>query len=275
MARTTLSYQEVRMILKAVQMKSLLLTLTLMFSSAAFAGTAQYFRFWQGFKKAELSQEEFLIGLNPFMKLTVDTYAGKGLINYVVAVPPTTKPEFVPDEFALVAFDSEESYRKVRATPEGKAYGEAHWQVFDKNTSKSAEMRVLTEDVKELELNVAYNVLGKGIPLNNTYVTFFIGTRKEGVNDETFHSRMIDHLRLVGRSFESKGLRGYLALAQKDYEVAYLVWDSKEDADKAFATDEGKAVYADAEAILTPLMFTEAQIFSGEVAQQSVYKALN
>jgi hypothetical protein len=254
-------------------MKTLILAL-LISTAAQASNTANYFRFWQGFKKHQLTQEEFLTGLNPFMKLTVDTYGGKGLENYVVAVPPAGKPAFVPDEFALVAFDSKESYDKVRATPEGKAYGAAHWEIFDKNLSKSAEMRMLTADVKEIDWNVAYNVLGKGIPLTNTYVTFFVGARKEGVDVDTYRSRMLEHFRFVARTFEPKGLVGYLALAQRNYEVAYVIWDSKESADKAFASDEGKAVLADTETILTPLMFMEAQIFDGEVAQQSVYKAL-
>ncbi len=43
----------------------------------------------------------------------------------------------VPDELALVIYESEEKYRQIRATPEGERYSALHWDFFEKEISKS------------------------------------------------------------------------------------------------------------------------------------------
>src|SRR5437588_12379615 len=114
-------------------MKQLIMMITVLLATTmAYAqNEATYYRFWQGFKLPDLTSEQFVQGLPPFMQSTVDVYQGKGINNYLVALPPANKPAFIPDEFALVAFDNEADYLADRNTPAGKAYANSHWQHFD------------------------------------------------------------------------------------------------------------------------------------------------
>jgi hypothetical protein len=100
---------------------------------------AGYFRVWEGFQRADLSKGEFQAAIPSFMQDTVELYGGeRALSNYIVVLPPKKKPSFIPDELALVALTSEADYRRIRETAKGKAYGARHWDVFDRDTSRSA-----------------------------------------------------------------------------------------------------------------------------------------
>ena len=109
-----------------------------MVSLHVFADTpAAYYRVWQGFKKTDLTTDQFKSNLNQLMEDTVSLYHGKVLNQYLVAIPPKNKPSYIPNEFALVALHNEKDYREIRKTPEGIAYSDLHWEVFDKKTSGS------------------------------------------------------------------------------------------------------------------------------------------
>jgi hypothetical protein len=112
----------------------------LFISSQAFAKDANYYRVWQGFKRSDVTYNDYMKILPSFMEATVDIYKNRALNQYLVAIPPKNKPDFVPDEFALVALHNEDIYRQIRKTKEGKAYGAAHWDVFQKGSSSSSKM---------------------------------------------------------------------------------------------------------------------------------------
>lgn len=97
---------------------------------------ASFNRLWVGFKKSEVTTTAFLNGLNQsFFKETIEVGGGKGLLAYQPFV--TSMAHDLPDEIALVTYASEEAYKAIRSTPAGAAYGERHWDYFDKTTSKS------------------------------------------------------------------------------------------------------------------------------------------
>jgi hypothetical protein len=60
---------------------------------------------------------------------------GRGLKSYQPYV--TQMKKNVPDELALVIYESEERYREIRSTPEGERYSALHWDYFEKEISKS------------------------------------------------------------------------------------------------------------------------------------------
>jgi len=256
-------------------MKKLLLIIAASFTFSVVATVAQaenkanYYRFWQGFKRTDLTANQFLAGLTPFMQSTVDVYSGKGINNYMVGLPPAGKPEFLPDEFALVAFDSEASYDAVKATPEGAAYIDSHWQHFDQNTSASAPMVNLDDSVREIQFGTAYNILAAPVDWARTSVLFYVGLRKDSVTAEDFRSQMTKHIRDVSVAFGSHGLVGYLMLATENYEVAYMAFTDASTAQADFATPEGQKVAAEAGAMMNTLMFTTSEPFAPAAGVQS------
>lgn len=229
-------------------------------SIASAAPTAGYYRVWQGFKRSSVTTEKFNDNLPAFMNWTVSLY-GETLNQYIVGMPPVEKPSFIPDEFALIALSDEASYKKIRATTEGQAYGEAHWQIFEKETSKSAPLNISIPAA--LVPGQSYDMIGTPVNWNGGYTVFFIGVRRSDVSVENFLSHLAEHVIFVTETFRPMGLTGYIAIANENYEVAYMNWESKEAADAAFDTMLGDAVRKDAEAMMTFLQFTELKPFNG------------
>ncbi len=228
-----------------------------------------YFRVWQGFKRAEFSSAEFLSELPQFMKDTVDIYTDlytfgvMPLNNYIVVVPPQNKPDFIPDELALVALNSEQDYRKIRKTQEGQWYSDRHWDLFQKGVSKSVDplINYAQEKPSELFHQYSYDMIGKPINWSNGFNAVFIGLRKTSVSQKEFLIHLRKHVELAKTVMVPKGLRGYVVIADKNYEIAYLNWSSKEVHDQAGKSHEGEAVFTDAGSFMDVLMYQEAVPF--------------
>lgn len=115
---------------------------------------ATHHRFWIGYRNQNLSQLEFINGLNKlFFKETVLTGKGKGLISYQ---PYVTHPtQGAPDEIALVSYRTEKAYKAIRKTARGVDYANLHGDYFDMMNSKSF---VVQPYKSALELNNAYQL---------------------------------------------------------------------------------------------------------------------
>ena len=225
--------------------------------------SAGYFRVWQGYQRTEMNSGDFLNSVAGFMKATVDLYEEKALNNYIVVIPPVTKPSFIPDELALVALNSKENYDAIRATPEGQAYSAHHWDIFDRSTSKSAVLVNYSVDrPAQLVSQTAYDMMGQPINWATGFNAVFIGIRKAGMTTDNFLQRLQQHVENAKSVMGAKGLRGYIFIANENFEVAYLNWPSKEAHDAAGNTAEGKAVFAEAGEIMDILMYQEAKSFN-------------
>lgn len=230
--------------------------------SAQAIETAAYFRVWQGFSKPTLSPDQFLNELPAFMKETVELYRERALNNYIVVIPPANKPAFIPDELALVALSSKENYDAIRKTPEGQAYSNRHWDVFNKDNSKSAAMiNYKLQKPAGLVHNTAYDMLGNEINWARGYNVAFIGTKKQGLSSAEFLQHLQKHIELAKSVMEPQGLLGYIVIANDQYEVAYLNWTSKSAHDLAAQSSGGEAVFADAQKFMDVLMYQEALTF--------------
>ena len=188
---------------------------------------AAYFRVWQGFQKPELTSEQFLNELPSFMKNTVDLYQERALNNYIVVIPPTNRPAFIPDELALVTLHSKEIYEAIRATPEGQKYSARHWDVFNKSNSKSAAFIDYSKvNPEELIHNTAYDVIGNQINWARGFNAVFIGIKKSELSSAQFLHKLQSHIELAKSTMQPKGLLGYIIIANDNYEIAYLNWES-------------------------------------------------
>jgi len=243
----------------------MLAALLLLVTINAQAVEARYFRAWQGFKKADLAQRAFMEALPSFMQETVDLYHGAGILsNYLVIIPPANKPSFVPDEFALVALDSREAYQGVRATPAGQTYSARHWDVFNRENSASADPMVdfSTALPETLVNNNSYDVIGTPIDWSQGFTTVFIGVRKNNVDRAAFLKGLSSHLALVKNTFVPRGLNGYIVIANQDYEVAFMNWDSKQ----AMQNATSATINADGARLMNTLMFQPAAKFKAHEA---------
>jgi hypothetical protein len=126
--------------------------------------------------------------------------------------------------------------------------------------------------------NQSYNVLGKSIDWQEGYNLVYIGLRKKHLSAEDFLKKLRNHISLFASTMSPKGLKGYIVIANNDYEVAYLNWESKRAHDEAFMTALGKIAVKDGGSILDNLMYEEAKAhrvsINGKVETGKAYSTM-
>jgi hypothetical protein len=255
-------------------MKTVFLLLLLSFVQPLSANTetAGYYRVWQGFKRPDFTQDAFMQAIPPFMNATVDLYGGRILNQYLVAIPPSDKPSFIPDEFALVALTDEPGYRQIRATPEGQAYSIAHWDVFDKETSKSAPLVKYYESKPSvLESNTAYSMIGYELDWTKGVNVFYIGLRKPEQSPADFLKELSVHINFTAEKLGPLGLRGYMVVANENYEAGFLNFESKEVMAQALESADGKLVHEDAGRLMNTLQWSVETEFNKVSIENNTY----
>jgi len=236
--------------------------------------SSPYFRFWRGWKLEALSNEQFLNTMGTtFIPATPDTHAKNGLISYVVGFPSSDHNPKLPDEIALVGYESKAVYDLAKATPEGQQYSDLHWTVFDKSVSKSEVPISFHQRRPEvLESGKAYDMVGKVIDWQQGHTLLFMGNRKPQIEGVEFLKAMTAHVQNVANAFADMGLLGYMILTTEDYEIAFLNWESKAAAEKAFAHGAGKKVGDEAGRIMDFDMWEEAKTFNGVAKWKKAYQ---
>lgn len=254
------------------------LKLFILWASLGFIGTAlqpsahadTYYRFFRGFRRADVSQEEFLKRLGDvFIPAAPATHAKNGLVAYLPAVMSGDVAKQVADEIAIVAYESEQVYAQAKATPEGKAYADLHWTLFDQAKSKPAGS-IPWKPGDKIAVDQAYDVLGSAPDWQTGHTTFWIGLRKKGSAQE-FLNFLAQHVADIKTSLKPRGLRGYVFMATGDYEIAYQNWTSKANMEAAYADTSVKKTTAEAGEWMSPGHFGEATLFSGKAENGQIY----
>lgn len=95
-------------------------------------------RVWRGFRHPFLQKKKFVDQIGSvFIPAAVQLQGPLGLTAYLPGIVPQEKPEAVPDEIALVFFESQPVYRKMFGTVAGRSFGLMHQPVFDMKRSRS------------------------------------------------------------------------------------------------------------------------------------------
>lgn len=230
---------------------------------------AHYFRAWQGFSKN--TPEQMVEVLPSFMTATVDLYEKHNVLsNYIVIIPPRNSPDYIPHELALVAINEEADYRRIRETSEGKAYSDAHWDVFNRSNSRSAAM-LLFSDLKSentLKSNTAYNLINQPTDWSTGVNHVFVATRKSGVTPDAYLNRLKIRLGILYSGAEKFGLKGCIVIANENYEIIYTNWQSQKVYDKTILRSQWKKLQSSAEKDVQTLM---SQLTKPYVKNQPVF----
>jgi len=203
--------------------KTTILSLFVALTVSTYAHAEFYYRFWQGWKLDSIPYAGFRKALNDnLIPATVKVGAGRGLFSYLPVLPPLpeNRPaslrKRLPDEIALVVYDSEANYRSIRNTPEGEAYGVLHWDYFDKNKGSKS---TLPEKFKgKLESSHAYDVLESSEHWQKGYAVYVISACKQDASP---------YINQMKREFVKRGLSSYLVLAEEHYVIEYQLWRNK------------------------------------------------
>jgi hypothetical protein len=95
-------------------------------------------RVWRGFKLKELNVETYYSKLGEVLiPITIQMQSPLGLIAYLPTILPPEKLEAIPDEIALVFYESKDVYQHTFKTTAGRAYGLIHNAIFDMHDDAS------------------------------------------------------------------------------------------------------------------------------------------
>lgn len=185
-------------------------TLALLFILHTNITYASFNRFWVGYKKDSVTTVDFLNGLNStFFKETINLSKDRGLVSYQ---PYVTQMKYnVPDELALVIYESEEQYKSIRSTPEGQKYSDLHWDYFAKENSKSTVTKIFTKDLVEgfaYELHPNF----KDWQSSTTYVAIYKIPSSKSLSQLSAHFLKLNNDTNIGNSY---------LLIMKDWIIEY------------------------------------------------------
>jgi hypothetical protein len=191
------------------------------------ADAALYHRFWRGYKLPALTEAAFERDISRvFIPRTVKVGGGRGLVGYqpvltAAASERGTELAFLPDEIALVTYESEARYRAIRETPEGRAYGDLHWEYFERGRSGS---QVPGPFMGQAELEKAYDLLGSNADWREGYGSFRITARRPGLSDADYLYWAGKYLEKVQQGFPKDLQLSVVVLVGREAVYEYRLW---------------------------------------------------
>lgn len=141
-------------------------------------------RVFRGRKREDLKHDKFVDKLGRlFMPLTVQMQRIYGLTAYLPAVLPPSKPTGVPDEIALVFYQTQAAYHDAKQCVGGRAYSESHGLVFDMARSQS-DFPTLFANV--VDVNRPYYLFERSVDWQAGNTWLHVGTRPKSVKEKQF-----------------------------------------------------------------------------------------
>lgn len=132
-------------------------------------------RVFRGRKRQELSRPDFLNQLSTvFMPMTIQMQRLYGLAAYLPAVPVATDCSTLPDEVALVFYQTQNAYYESKRCVGGRAYSALHELVFDMKLSSSDFPAYFQGKVA---FNKPYHLFRTSVDWQNGSSKLYLGTR--------------------------------------------------------------------------------------------------
>jgi hypothetical protein len=139
-------------------------------------------------KSRPLKRSEFIQKLGTvFMPMTVQMQRLFGLTAYLPAILPETKSEGMPDEIALVFYETQEAYHEAKRCVGGRSYSELHQLLFDMKASKSSFPEMFTGEVQP---DKAYHLFPKSVDWQIGSVRLYAGNRRSKLKETGFLKRL-------------------------------------------------------------------------------------
>ena len=189
-------------------------------------------RVWRGYRRMNtanvpptpMSQQDFLAALgNIFIPATAELQRLYGLTAYLPTVMPLDKPDGVPDEIALVFYESQQSYNDTKLTVLGRAYAALHATVFALPQSESGFPSLLQHT---LQFDQPYHLFKERADWQMGFTQVFVGARRDDTTPEQFAAGLFKYLDGTRRNCP-KGLDGVVVCAREDWVLYWEHWKSE------------------------------------------------
>jgi hypothetical protein len=139
-------------------------------------------------KSRPMKRSEFIQKLGTvFMPMTVQMQRLFGLTAYLPAILPETKSEGMPDEIALVFYQTQGAYHEAKRCVGGRSYSDLHQLVFDMKASKSTFPELFTGEVQP---DQAYHLFSKSVDWQIGSARLYVGTRRSKVKEAGFLKKL-------------------------------------------------------------------------------------
>jgi hypothetical protein len=170
-------------------------------------------RVWRGRRHSDLDQKSFFGKLGSiFIPFTVQMQRLYGLSAYLPAVLPADRADVLPDEIALVFYNTQQAYSDAKERPGGRAYSDLHALLFDLNASGSGFPKLLEA---ALELNQPFHLFDKNVDWQKGVAQVVAATRKKDVAVDRYKAAVEAVARSVQSSSES--VDGAVLFASEDW----------------------------------------------------------
>jgi len=145
-------------------------------------------RVFRGRKNRPLKRSVFVEKLGTvFMPMTVQMQRLFGLTAYLPAILPETKSEGMPDEIALVFYQTQGAYHEAKRCVGGRSYSELHQLLFDMKASASSFPEMFTGEVQP---DKAYHLFPKSVDWQIGSARLYAGTRRSKLKETGFLKRL-------------------------------------------------------------------------------------
>lgn len=241
-----------------------IMTTLLMLITIQSVSAAPYYRFWRGQKLPQLTEKTYMDKMmKDFIPQAPKLFPH--LTSYLVAIPPK---EIGVDEVALLAYTNEEDYIRGRATAEGTAYSNAHWELFERENSKSLVPKLLDG---KIEANQAYDLINKDVDWSKGTTFFYMGKKKTHLTTAEYLKQLDSHVKKVSKGFRPMGMKGYVILITEDMEYAWINWNSEESAKKGYASPFGINVMNEAAGLMDIIQWSQTSKFNKKLLRSDAY----
>ncbi len=181
-------------------------------------------RVWRGFSVEGPPRTKFHEKLRTtFIPGTPQFQSPLGLTAYLPAVLPVDVPNGVPDEIALVFYESQEDYNDAKDTIAGRAYADLHSTVFSFAAPRRSTSDWPTIFSGGLELEKPYFLFDKNVDWQSGHVNVLVASRAQSSTAEQFLNNVTTAVTKIQAGTLS-GLDGAIVVVASDYFVYWEHW---------------------------------------------------
>lgn len=181
-------------------------------------------RVWRGFRSGTLMPPQFLQALGSiFIPVTAQLQSLYGLAAYLPTVLPTQKPQGVPDEIALVFYQSQQAYLDTSLIVAGRAYSSLHQTVFAFPASQSGFPVLLGSAAA---LDQPYYLLSGAVDWQTGFAQVYVGARPSAVTSQQFASQLQRFFQ-DQQNHPPSGLDGAIFCISSDWVLYWEHWESE------------------------------------------------
>jgi len=181
-------------------------------------------RVWRGFRLGTLTPADFLQDLGTiFIPVTAQLQRLYGLTAYLPTVLPSSKPEGVPDEIALVFYQTQQAYNDTSNIVAGRAYSLLHKTVFAFPASLSGFPVVLGS---ALALDQPYYLFAGEVDWRGGFTQVFVGGRPANTTVQQFSGKLQRFFQRE-QKLQTRSLDGAIFCVSANYVVYWEHWTSE------------------------------------------------